>query len=344
MEIHPLTQDDAGAYRAYRCEMWPSNSAAGDWETICIKYFQNPLVTSCPGSGLYGCFDGGALVGVWGAYPMPVTLNGVVYPGHALVDSFVLERCRNLPVGGVLFRSLQNLPGRKYASHGAEYLQTQLARIAWRIECTASMAVWKFVPALAGKLMKLAPFLQPCPLAFESPDLTSDVKVIAPSALIPEEPVDPGHTAFVRKDPTFWKHYCLHRIKNAALPLAVRTANAEAHVVIRLEEVGRIRIASLMSLRLAPYTVEAAREVGRSLRVALSSVGVCAAGATEPDAVFRALQDGIGIYVRRRPVHWWSIPRKIDTFEARSVKWRLTLADRDSHWGFIQPSRLLETG
>jgi hypothetical protein len=205
------------------------------------------------------------------------------------------------------------------------------------------MAVWKFAPALAFKSLRLGPFLQPCPLALENPDLAPGVKVIAPSALIPEEPVDPGHTAFVRKDATFWMHYCLHRIKNAALPLAVRTANAEAHVVIRLEEVGRIRIASLMSLRLAPYTAEAAREVGGSLRRALSSLGVCAAGATEPDAVFRTLQDAIGIYVKRGPVHWWSIPRKSDTFEARSVNWRLTLCDRDSHWGFIQPSRLLET-
>jgi hypothetical protein len=342
MTIRPLTQQDACAYLAYRREMWPHSSAAGDWETICIKYFQNPLAELCPGTGLYGYFDGDALLGIWGAYPMPVTLNGSLYPGHVLVDSFVLNRCQNLPIGGLLFRTVQNLPGRKYASHGTRPLQEQLARIASRIECTASLAIWKFLPAAAFKLLGLAGCMQPSPVSLERTELAPGVRVAHADELLPDEPAEAATTAFVRRDSGFWKYYCSQRVKNGAVPLQIRTANAEAQVVIRVEAAGRIAMASFMSLRLAPYTTPAAREVGFALRKALSALGICAANATESDDVLRALQDALGIHVRRSGVYWWSIPRKSDTFASSSVGWRLTLADRDSHWGAIPPSRQFE--
>src|ERR1700685_695965 len=122
--------------------------------------------------------------------------------------------------------------------------------------------------------------MQPCPLLFATPNLTAAVQVIDAADLMSEEPPDPQHAAFVKRDVDFWRYYCLYRLKNGAVPLRVRTANSEAHLVLRLEQAGRIRIASLLSLHLRPYSPEAARAVGRSLRQALSEIGVSAMLAT----------------------------------------------------------------
>lgn len=339
IEIRALDERDTARYIAFRRQMWPASAAAGDWETIHIKYFQNPLLQQCPAAGLYGAIDGRDLLGTWGAYPMPVTVNGSTFPGHLLVDSYVLPHAQKLPVGALLFRTVQNLPGRKYASYGAEYLQAQLARVATRIELSTSVAIWGLIPALLLRLFRLGAYQQPCALALGEASLGPDVQFVTdPMAISPEEPQDPVHTAYVKRDAAFWAHYCNHRVKNGAVAVRVQGRGAQARIVFRLEQVGPIRIGALMSLQVTPHTPQAAADVAGRFRSALSRLDICAMTATEPDTVYRSFQNALGIYVRRGTAHWWGIPRKDDTFAASDVRWHLTLADRDSQWGYIQPS------
>src|SRR5690348_12113162 len=93
MQIVQLNRDSFDAYTRFHRAMWPIHDAAGDWEIVLNKYFTNPHRDLCPGSGLYACIDGEhSICGIAGAYPMPVTLNGQLYPGHMLVDWAVLPR------------------------------------------------------------------------------------------------------------------------------------------------------------------------------------------------------------------------------------------------------------
>ena len=148
MSIRLLTKQDAESYAGFRRGMWPVHIGAGHWEVVLAKYFDNPQVAECAGSGLYGEFTGGGeMIGCMGAYPMPITLNGTVYPGHMLVDWAVLPRYQLTPVAGKLFAKLMALPGRKFGSIGTAHSQTPISRRAAKIESVNAICVVKAVPA-----------------------------------------------------------------------------------------------------------------------------------------------------------------------------------------------------
>ena len=86
MNIKLLTRDDFDAYTAIREKTWSAHAAGGAWETNEEKYIRNPLVRQCPGSGLLACLQSGEIVGVMGAYPMPISFEGTVYPGRMVAD------------------------------------------------------------------------------------------------------------------------------------------------------------------------------------------------------------------------------------------------------------------
>lgn len=334
MSIRLLLTQDIDAYMGFRSEIWPAYSIA-DWETVTQKYFHNPHRSACPHSGLYGYFYGDKLIGIMGAYPFPITLNGELHPGHLLVDWFLLPRFRSGPAAGRLFQELVALPGRKFATNGSADSQNILAKRATKIPAVDSIAVISPVRTALGKLLRLAPYAVPsslCGRPFEMPGVAKslpETDVPAPS------PCDPTGTAFVHRGPDFWRVYFSSRVRNGAFAIQIRGKRSCGSIVMNLKEAGPARVASLLALHVDPVTPEAAREVGARFRRVLNSLQVSILLAVEADEILRHFVSSTALYCRRTPTHWWAIPRPSDTFSPDSVQWWFTLADRDSHWGVV---------
>lgn len=337
VEVRALTADDCDAYAVFRNEMWPTHAAAGDWETARWKYHHNPHAAACPGSGLYGSLLGGSLVGVMGAYPMPVTLDGVVHPGHMLVDWAILPRFQNGPIAGRLFETLVGLPGRKFASTGTRASQAALARRAVQLTSVEAIVLVRPLQAALVRALRLVPYAQASPRCAEPIRLEGRAEVVPLEEVRPAEPAAPAGTAYVFRGPDFWRAYATRRLQNGALALRLSATDAQADVVLRILEVGRWRFSVLLAVRMAPAAADAAGALGRSLRAALGRLGVCGMAATEADPLLRTLLRASGVHVLRRASRWWSIPKRSDAFAADEVRWWLTSADRDSHWGYVQP-------
>src|SRR4051812_37153208 len=75
-------------------EFWPERLGVDNWGAVALKYFENPDVDLCPGSGIYGCFEHDRICGIQAAYPFPVMKDGTMYPGHMLVDWGALDKSR----------------------------------------------------------------------------------------------------------------------------------------------------------------------------------------------------------------------------------------------------------
>ncbi len=340
MIIRPLTATDAALYLAFRQEMWPLYAAAGDWDTVQVKYLQHPLAPLCPGSGLYAAVQEERIQGVMGAFPMPVTLRGEIHPGHMLVDWAVLPRLQGGPAAGRLWQALFDLPGRKFASIGSPASQGALSKRGQRIPSTDAVSIVRITTAAAIKLLGLMPYARPLPARLESLVLPPGVSVLPPESLSPPMPPDPATFAYVAKGPDYWRVYCRHRLQTGAVALRLQTGDQEAHLVLTLSAIGRLRVSRLMGLRLLPPSVQTARRIGRLLKRTLLSLGVGVISTEEADPTFREVMNATGVHVRRTFSYWWSIPKPGDAFAAQEVSWWLTAADRDSHWGNVQPFHL----
>lgn len=339
MTIRPLAESDAALYLRFRREMWPTYAAAGSWETVQAKYFGHPHAPLCQGSGLYAAIQGEEIHGVMGAYPMPVTCRGALHPGHMLVDWAVLPRAQGSPVAGRIWQRLVELPGRKFASMGSPASQSSLARRGDRIPAVRSFSVVDPFVAAAVKLLKQFEYARPMPARPEDLPLPAGVAVVSPHSLPAARPPGPEPCAFVSKGPDFWASYCSHRIGNGALPLRLRTGEHEAHVVVALLSIGRLGVASLLSLDLSPSSREAARRTGRLLGRTLGALRIGVLAGEESDPLTREFLAGAGRRVIRWTTCWWALPKADDAFHSREIRWWLTAADRDSHWGDVQPFR-----
>jgi hypothetical protein len=338
MQIKRLTRDDFDAYTAFRENMWPTYAVGGDWGTVEQKYIRNPHVRTCSGSGLYACIQSGEILGVMGAYPMPVTFEGTLHPGHMLADWAVLPRYQGGPTAGRLFQELLALPGRKYASCGTRESQALLSRRAIRIPAVLAAALLQPVRAFLLERLKLRDYALPSPRCAVPFSLPGRAETLAPGQLEAAVPADFANTAYVRREADFWVAFIAGRLENSALPLRLWGENCRGSAVIKLLDVGPLRHATLLAFRADPPTLEAVRRLARSLQEALRALRVCALLATEADSNIRHCLAVVGLHVVRRRTHWWAIPKPSDAFAAQGVRWWLTSADRDSHWGFGPPS------
>jgi hypothetical protein len=342
MPIQRLTSANQAEYATFRAQLWPFHAAAGPWEAAEVKYNLNPLSSICPGSGLYGYFEGERLCGIMGAHPWPVTVNGVVYPGHVLVDWAVLPALRLSRVTGHLWYELLGLPGRKYASDGAQAAQRTLQNRGKKIGAVQSFALIRPIRASAAKLLRFANYSFPGPFLIDKIEPYKGVQFIDGGQVRAAGPPILDKTAWINRGSDFWDFYCRARIYNGAIPLRIRSAAGEADLVIDFCETGPFfRFATLMSAQFVPYTQTCAASVGRLLRGFLKRLNVCVLIATEADAELSAFIKHLAWYVHRVSARWWSIPKDSDTFPHDSVSWWLTSADRDSHFGGLQPCTAL---
>jgi len=338
MQIKLLTRNDFEAYSAFREKMWPTYAVGGAWETIEQKYSRNPHVGLCPGSGLYACFDSSEIVGVIGAYPMPVTFEGLLHPGHMLVDWAVLPNYQRGPTFVALLHELMALPGRKYASRGAPESQNVLAGVGIQIPSVLAAALLQPFRALLLERLNFRDFALPSPLCAIPFSLPGRAESVPPGELEAAIPADLPHTAFVRREADFWEVFISGRLENGALSLRLLGERCRGSAVIKLLDVGPLRYGVLLAFRTEPRTPQAVGRLARSLRAALRALKVCTLLATEADADIRACLETVGVHVIRKPTHWWALSKPSDTFSAKHVRWWLTSADRDSHWGFGPPS------
>jgi hypothetical protein len=332
MAIRVLDGADCSAYVGFRHELWPGHPAAGDWEVVREKYLHHPHAALCPGSGLYAYLQGGSVAGMMGAYPMPVTVDGALHPGHMLVDWAVLPRFRQGPVAGRLFDTLLSLPGRKYASSGTPASQSALQRRGVRIPAVEAMVVVRPLHAGVCQVLRLAGSAQPAPFPVEMLELKGRSEVMAPDDMPPAVP-PAGRTAFVSRGPDFWRAYCAGRLRNGAVAVRLVAGRGEARLILRVLQVGPFRIASLLAIHVAAGTDLAG--IARALRALLLRLGVVVLSATDTGGAGQGVLRRAGWLTRRRPSHWWALPRASDTFDAADVRWWLTSADRDSKWGHL---------
>jgi len=338
MSIRRLTAADQGAYTEFRRQLWPYHPGAGHWEAFEAKYLLNPLARLCPESGLYGYFQGERLCGAMGAYPMPVTLNGVLHPGHSISDWSVLHDFWFSPIAGRLWNEIFRLPGRKFASGGNRLAQESMKKRGAKINAVQSFGVLLPLPVLGAKLFRLGGCTHPSPFLPDQLEPYHGVEIITAAQVRTAAPPLSEKTAWVQHSAEFWEFYCQARIYNGAVPLRVQTEEGEADLVLNFCETGRFfRYATLMSAQFVPYTVRCAAAVGRSLGAFLRHVNVCLLFATDADAELAKLVDQASWYVHRIPTHWWACPKASDSFSHDSVSWWLTSAARDSHFGGLQP-------
>jgi len=336
--IRRLTSADQAAYALFRRQLWPYHSGAGYWEAVEVKYYLNPLSSLCPASGLYGFFEGERLCGIQGAYPWPVTVNGGVHPGHVLVDWAVLPALRLSRVAGRLWQELVRLPGRKYGSNGSHFSQGVMQNRAAKIHVVQLVALVRPAQAAAAKLLHLYSCAHPSPFVLAKMETSPGVQLIEGGQVRAAAPPISEKTAWICRGPDFWELYCGDRIHNGAIPLRITSDAGEADLVLDFCESGpSFRHATLLSAQFVPYTRSCAASVGRLLRGFLRRLNVGVLFATEADAEVAALLESSAWYVRRVPTHWWAIPKDSDEFHHDDVSWWLTSADRDSHFGGLQP-------
>jgi len=337
MSVRELTCNDRSAYFAFREKLWPEHASAGCWEIVEAKYFRNPHRRLCPGSGLYGYFHENHLVGTMGAYPMPVTLEGTLHPGHMLVDWAVLANFRFGPVAGLLWNKLASLPGRKFASVGTRASQAPLEKRAKKIFLREATGLLNLRYGITIKLLEPKRYSQASPLHLDQVGTATGVQIIEPHHLRAAVPRANLAAAYVHRDAEFWQSFCQARIFSGAFPLRIVSGEGESDIVLRITELGRFRFSTLLSAHLAPHTIQCARAIGRLLRDFLRGLKVGVFYATEADEQLKALVDATCAFVRRSEVYWWSIPSAADTFRYDQVSWWLTNADRDSIYGGVQP-------
>src|SRR5579864_1981231 len=148
--------------------MWPAHPSAGTWENVRLKYFLNPLADLCPGSGLYAFFEDEDILGILGAYPMPITLNASIHAGHMLADWAVLPQHQYGRAAGSLWNALLAAPGRKMATIGSKAAQRIFDKRAVRIRGgTSAVVILRPMDAMLLRAQGLEYYSQPSPLQLE---------------------------------------------------------------------------------------------------------------------------------------------------------------------------------
>ena len=336
--IRRLTSADHETYGLFRRRLWPYHVGAGHWEALEIKYRLNPLSALCPGSGLYGYFQGEQLCGAMGAYPMPVTLDGTVHPGHSISDWSVLHEFWFSPVAGRLFNEILQLPGRKFASNGQRLAQGPMSKRGVKISAVQAFGLICPLRAIGAKFLHLFRYTYPSPFHTSEFKPCYGVDLVDASQVRAAVPPASEKTAWIQHTPEFWDFYCKARVYNGALPLRVLAAKGEADLVINFCETGpTLRVATLLSAQFVPYSPTCAASVGRALGGFLRRMNVAVLYLTEADAELKSLVESASWYVHRIPTHWWAVSKPTDLFAHDSVSWWLTTAARDSHFGGLQP-------
>jgi hypothetical protein len=343
VRVVQLTLDSFDAYTRFHRALWPLHDAAGDWEIVLSKYFINPHVVLCPGSGLYACLNSNDdICGILGAYPMPITLNARLHPGHMLVDWAVLPRYWTAPhrttnlqgklIAGKLFAELVSLPGMKFSSYGSAYSQSPLERVAKKIPTVVAASILSPLNAALLEVLHLRNYAQPSPVSAAHFVLPGTAESMSPDELPTAHPKDPDNTAFVQRDSGFWSYYFQSRNHHGGSAFRLTRDGNTGYMVCNLLECGRIRFAILLALSIANHSVANARHLSKCAREALAKLNVSVVIATEADDCIRAFLGSLGKWVVRKDSHWWAIPKAGDSFCPEDVHWWLTSAERDAIW------------
>ena len=343
MHIVQLTRDCFDTYTRFHRAMWPLHDAAGDWDVVLHKYFENPHAGLCPGSGLYAYLDGNNdICGIAGAYPMPITLNGRLYPGHMLVDWAVLPRYWTGPhhttdlegkfIAGTLFAEVISLPGMKFASYGSAYSQLPLGRKARKIPAVVAAAILSPVNAALLEFLHLRNYAQPSPVSATHLELPGVAFSMSPNEIPVAQPKDPNDTAYVRRDSSFWSCYFQSRNHHGGSAFCLRRNGDTGYMVCNLLECGRIRFAIVLALCINGHSLRVARHLSKCAREVLAKLNVSVVIATEADDCMRTFLNSLGKWVVRKERHWWAIPKASDSFQTEDVHWWLTSAERDAIW------------
>jgi hypothetical protein len=338
--VRALEESDLEAYARFRARMWPTHPGAGAWEAVRFKYVLNPLAALCPGSALYAYERDEEIIGIIGAYPAPVTLNGQLHPGHMLVDWAVLPTHQYGPAAAQLWDTAVNLPGRKYSSPGSRASQRILERRAVRIPSSETIVILRPFDVALLRVLRLTRYAFPSPVLLDKVKLPDGVRFGLTENLTAPVPFRPSHTAFVRRDREYWQTFCEARIFNGAVPLHLATGEGEANVVMRLFEVGEFRRAILMALSLSPATMRHARKAAKLLRRTLRQLKVSFVEVVEADELLQQVARSLGALILKAEAWWYGIPRPSDTFAIEDVRWWFTSADRDAAWQLEQPSAM----
>lgn len=159
--IRPLGPQDAEAWSAWRRAAWPQRVGARSLEVVASKYWRNPASGRCPGAGLYAYFVRDEILGVIGAFPMPLLAGGARVPGHALVDWAVLPRVRDGAIGGRLLQFGLGLPGAKLGIGGGPHSLGTLESRARRVEVRLVRVVRDPIRVLAAKRLEILAEMHP---------------------------------------------------------------------------------------------------------------------------------------------------------------------------------------
>jgi len=341
MRIERLGRDRTSVegYVRFQQKFWPDRFGADTWEALLLKYFDHPDADCCPGSGIYACMEGDEILGVQAAYPFPVVKNGTRYAGHMLVDWGALQDKDKGPlfraaVGGQLFRTLVELPGRKYASIGSPDAMRNLACRATRIPSVFSVTLLSPVKAALVRYAKLSSVVRPISLCTALKVASGKVEVLTGADLEGFQPTPPDGTFSVYHSPEFWRALGLARRTTGAVRLKLGTDVTLGEFILQVKGSGNLHLATLLSSRFESEDQTAIRKMGRILSETLQKWNVCALFATESDIRVSRLLRAVSLFRRAHPSEWWSIPRPSDTFAATEVKWWLTGAERDGAWAY----------
>src|SRR5262249_43971340 len=152
-----------------------------------------------------------------GAYPMPVTLKDVVYPGHMLVDWAVLPEFRFGLVAGQLWGELTSLPGRKFGSVGTQFSQSALQKRAKKIPAREATGLLSLNSGIGVKLLEPKRFSLASPLHLDQLDIVPGVTLIEASQVRGAAPATAA--AHVHRGADFWQVFCESRLFSGAFPV-----------------------------------------------------------------------------------------------------------------------------
>ena len=340
IEVNKIGSEHCDLYRDFLGAMWPVYGAAGDWDTVVMKFGHNPHNALCEGSALYGAFHENTILAVAGAYAMPVLVKGRLHPGHVICDWAVIPRYKLSGAFGLLFKTLLALPGRKYVSSGNEHAQGLMVNRAVRIRNRGSLTVLDPLMIALAKLTKVRAFALPAPFHMEEFNnaIAGMGQSLSPPKLREYHPGDTDNVAFVPRWGDFWSVYCRYRHLNGAVCFRIKSGSADAEFVVAFTQAGRFRFADVLATSFFPPCPENGQAAGRSVRRLMRKLGVSLVSCEGTDPILTPFLNGLGGFCRFAETTWWSVPKEDDAFSANDVEWRLAQADRDSHWGYVVPS------
>ena len=244
---------------------------ADNWETVALKYFENPDIDLCPGSGIYACFENDRICGVQAAYPFPVVKDGVSIPATCWSIGVRLDKTREkgpafrAVVAGKLFMTLKDLPGRKYASYGSEASQRAYRGRAKRIPVNVAAAILSPMKAALLELLGLRAFVTASEVPAQIKVNGATVEVLRGMDLMEFHPTPPEGAVHAYHSPEFWKTLGVYSHSTGAVLLRIHHKGISADFMLRVQAAGKLRVALLLSTAFEKRDNSSIAAIGQSI-------------------------------------------------------------------------------